>query len=116
MLLTFTNVTAVDVYVGSMYKQINAGASLQTRRNFADLDHDYTLKALLEAGTLQITDITIEVGDSFGLLASPSLSFTNITRPLPADLPVLSTIWNSDDNAMNWTDGTNWRDAQGVIT
>jgi hypothetical protein len=116
MLLTFRNASSELLHVSSMYIQIAPGATVQTNMSFADIDHDVHLKALLQAGTLTITDITMEPGDSFGIMASPSLSFTNLTRPLPTALPPLTSIWNSDDNAMNWTDGANWRDAMGNIT
>ncbi len=39
-----------------------------------------------------------------------------------ADRPAADTflrgtgIWNTDDNAYNYSDGTNWRDAQGALT
>lgn len=40
----------------------------------------------------------------------------NTTRPEPGDVAVGTWVWNTDDNAPNWSDGTNWRDAQGNIT
>lgn len=42
--------------------------------------------------------------------------FTNLTRPNAADYPPGAWIWNLDDNAPNWSDGTNWRDSDGNIT
>ena len=43
-------------------------------------------------------------------------SFSNATRPSPASVAVGTMIFNTDDNAPNFSDGTNWRDAVGTIT
>lgn len=42
--------------------------------------------------------------------------FTDGTRPAASSVKVGTTIWNSDDNAPNFSDGTNWRDAAGSVT
>lgn len=44
------------------------------------------------------------------------VSYDNTTRPLPSNVPAGTWIWNTEDNAPNWSDGTNWRDADGNIT
>ena len=49
------------------------------------------------------------------LFAQPS-AFTNVTRPLATAYPVGGMIFNTDDEAPNFSDGTNWRDAMGTIT
>ena len=43
-------------------------------------------------------------------------SYTNLTRPAANTLPAGSSIWNTDDNAPNFSDGTVWRDAMGTQT
>lgn len=47
---------------------------------------------------------------------APVVLYTNATRPAANTVPASSSIWNTDDNAMNWSDGVNWRDALGNIT
>ena len=42
--------------------------------------------------------------------------FTNSTRPAPTSVPAGTQIWNSDDNAPNYSDGTAWRAADGTVT
>lgn len=42
--------------------------------------------------------------------------FTNAGRPAASGLEAGTEIWNSDDNAPNYSDGTNWRDAAGNTT
>lgn len=42
--------------------------------------------------------------------------YTNSNRPDPSKIPHGSMIYNTDDNAPNFSDGTNWRDAAGTIT
>jgi len=41
--------------------------------------------------------------------------FANSTRPSAAASGAGAVIWNSDANIPQWSDGTNWRDANGVI-
>ncbi len=42
--------------------------------------------------------------------------FTNATRPDATVFPAGTVIFNSDDAAPNYSDGTIWRDAAGVAT
>ena len=42
--------------------------------------------------------------------------YSNSTRPAAGLFRPGFRIWNTDDNAPNYSDGTNWRDAAGVIT
>lgn len=42
--------------------------------------------------------------------------YTDSTRPSAVGLPVGYMIWNTDDNAPNFSDGTNWRNAAGSTT
>lgn len=59
-------------------------------------------------------------GELQALFDRPQLpTFADGTRPtLPSALwPAGSSIYNTDDNAPNFSDGAgNWRDAAGVIT
>lgn len=43
-------------------------------------------------------------------------SFNDSTRPEANQFPVGSKIWNTDDNALNWSDGEKWIDSYGFIT
>lgn len=43
-------------------------------------------------------------------------SFTNLNRPNANTFRPGGKIWNSDDNAPNYSDGTAWRDAVGTPT
>jgi hypothetical protein len=45
-----------------------------------------------------------------------SATYTNASRPSAASLSAGTSIFNTDDNAPNWSDGTNWRDASGNLT
>lgn len=42
--------------------------------------------------------------------------YSDGTRPSAALYPPGTRIWNSDDNAPNWSDGASWRDAAGSVT
>lgn len=42
--------------------------------------------------------------------------YTNVTRPAANTVPLGGSVWNTDDNCYNYSDGTNWRDASGTLT
>jgi len=43
--------------------------------------------------------------------------YSNVTRPAATDFPAGASIWNTDDNALNWSDGAGgWRDYAGNLT
>jgi len=115
MLVTITNAGAEDIFVSLLYKQIAVGASVTVSKSRSELDQELEFKKLVQAGTL-VLSFAEEDGDSAAVGTESFPAFTDLTRPLPADWPLFGAIWNTDDNALNWTDGTNWRDAAGVIT
>jgi hypothetical protein len=41
---------------------------------------------------------------------------TNLSRPPASEYPAGTSVWNSDDAAPNFSDGTDWRDAAGNLT
>jgi hypothetical protein len=57
--------------------------------------------------------------DILGDLASAAPGgrvYSNATRPAANTFTAGMQIWNTDDNAPNFSDGTNWRDAAGLVT
>ena len=42
--------------------------------------------------------------------------YSNATRPSATLYPAGFMIWNTSDSAPNYSDGTDWRDAVGVLT
>lgn len=42
--------------------------------------------------------------------------FSNSNRPNASKFPPGTRIWNSDANASEYSDGTNWRDGSGNLT
>lgn len=43
-------------------------------------------------------------------------TYTNATRPGAGTVAVGYTFFNTDDNFLNTSDGTNWRDPTGAVT
>jgi hypothetical protein len=115
MLVTFTNASADPVFLSLLYKGLAPGESVTVSKSRSELDQEQPLKKLVQAGTI-VLSFAEELGDDAAVGTEPHPAFADLTRPLPADWPIFSAIWNTDDNALNWTDGTNWRDAAGVIT
>lgn len=46
----------------------------------------------------------------------PLRSYNDTTRGLASNFTVGAMIFNTDDSAPNWSDGTHWRDAMGHET
>lgn len=115
MLVTFTNASAVDVFVSLLYVTIAPGGSVTTSKSRSELDQEQHFKTMVQDGTI-VLSFAEEAGDDAQVGTQPHLAFSNATRPLATAWPIFSDIWNTDDNALNWSDGTNWRDAAGVIT
>ena len=62
-------------------------------------------------GSVNIGGLVI---DKNGNVSAPV--YNNTTRPSAATMKAGSQIWNSDDNAPNYSDGSAWRDAVGNLT
>jgi len=115
MLVTFTNASSEDRFISLLYKNLEAGESVQVSKSRSELDQEQELKKLVQDGTI-VLSFAEEDGDDAAVGTEPHPAFSNLTRPLPTVWPIYSAIWNTDDNALNWTDGTNWRAADGTIT
>lgn len=115
MQVTFTNASASPVFLSLLYKELAAGASVTVSKSRSELDMEQELRKLVQAGTI-VLSFAEELGDDAAVGTESFPVFADATRPAPAAWPLYGAIWNTDDNALNWTDGTNWRDAAGVIT
>jgi hypothetical protein len=116
MLVTFTNNTTEPIYLSAIECPVMVGYPVTTRRTACQLEMEQVLKEHVQAGRILLS-WTLEPGDSAQMgFPSPLPSYTDTSRPLPNTVPALTFIWNSDDNMPNWSDGTNWRTAAGVIT
>lgn len=115
MLVTFTNASGDDVFVSLLYKNLAPGESVEVSKSRSELDMEQPLKSLIQVGTI-VLSFAEEDGDDAQVGTEPHPAFANLTRPLPADWPIFAAIWNTDDNALNWSDGVAWRDAAGIVT
>lgn len=116
MLVTITNASTTPVFLSQFYKILLPSVALQVRRTRSDLEADTILKQLVVAGTITLA-FTEEVGDDAAVgLDSALKSYSDGTRPAASTVPTFSAIWNTSDNAPNWSDGTAWRSGAGVVT
>jgi hypothetical protein len=116
MLVTFTNAGSTDLYLSQIYRQLAAGESVQTHRTVGDLDGDQVLKALVAAGTITLA-FAEETGDDSALgFDNVLVNYSNAARPAATAVPIYTAIYNTDDNFVNVSDGTNWRDPAGNVT
>jgi len=115
MLVTFTNASAVDVFVSLLYKNLVPGGAVTVSKSRSELDQEQELKKLIQAGTI-VLSFAEEDGDNAQVGTEPHPAFADLTRPAATAWPIFAAIWNTDDNALNWSDGAAWRDAAGVIT
>ena len=116
MLVTFLNASSGPVYIGSIYMSLDAGKSVTTRRTVQDLDWDYGLKALVKSGAVTLSFTKESADDAFLGFGTPPASYSNTDRPDASSIPVFTFIWNTSENTPQWSDGANWRDAEGDIT
>jgi hypothetical protein len=116
MLVTFTNASSSPIFLSQLYVEIAPGASVTTQRTRSDLEGDQILKAYVAAGTITLS-FSLETGDSTALgFGSVPQSYSNITRPGANLVPTFTAIWNTDDEALNWSDGSVWRMSDGTVT
>lgn len=115
MLVTFTNAGTEDVFLSLLYKNLAPSESVTVSKSRSELDMEQELKKLVQAGTI-VLSFAEEDGDDAAVGTEPHPAFTDITRPAASAWPIFAAIWNTDDNALNWSDGTAWRDAAGVVT
>ena len=115
MLVTITNAGSEDLFVSLLYKALAVGESVTVSKSRSELDQEIEFKKLVQAGTLTLS-FEMEDGDSAAIGTEPHPAFTDLSRPAAGDWPIFAAIWNTDDDALNWTDGTNWKDAAGVNT
>jgi hypothetical protein len=119
MLVTITNVSspAQQVHIPSLgFKWLESGDSVEVQRSYSDLDGDTSLKQAIADGLISLAFEAESIDSVQVFFGRVPLSFSDTTRGSAADVPVLSYIWNTDDNALNWSDGTVWRDATGAVT
>lgn len=116
MQVTFTNASSDIVAIAAFYRSLAASESVTVSMSASQYDQEPGLKALVEAGTLTIDSAVAEAGDSSALNAATGPAYDNAGRPDATTVPTFSSIWNTDDSAPNYSDGTQWVDAAGVAT
>lgn len=117
MQVTITNASSDPVAVSFIYRTLAAGESVTISETYSGLDGQTDFKSQVEAGTLTLA-FAVEAGDSAAIGHPGTLeSFVNAAGlPAAAARPLFTTVWQVDAASAVWTDGTNWRDAAGVIT
>lgn len=116
MLVTITNIGSDQIHLSAYGTVLDAGGSLETRRVMTDIIGDESLKALVVAGSVSLAFTKEDGDDVVGGFGDTAPSYTNAARPAATAVPAFTFIFNTDDAAPNWSDGTDWRDAAGVIT
>ena len=64
----------------------------------------------------QVIQVLTAEGFTQAVKDTPLSTYSNGTRPDANSVPAGSMIFNTDDNAPNVSDGTNWRDMVGNLT
>ena len=129
--LAVTNLTANDIIVGETRIAANAVKNVPAVNVIGVRERAKDLGDLIAAGlvTATLAGVTltetvarsleapsVSVG-SLNTIASPQLPvFSDTTRPGPTTVPVGYMIFNTDDNFSNTSDGTDWKDPDGVTT
>jgi hypothetical protein len=116
MLVKITNIGSDQIHLSAYGTVLDPGGEVETRRSMADIVGDDSLKALVVSGDVSLV-FTKEAGDDVvgGFTDTPP-SYTDALRPAATAVPAFTFIFNTDDAAPNWSDGTDWRDAAGLVT
>lgn len=111
---TIQNISTSQVYIRDLYDSLEPGETVVLQRSLGQLGAMFGLHEALTAGTISLVSlVTTPAEDTFGGTAP---SYSNTTRPAATGLRAGFMIWNTDDNAPNFSDGTSWRDANGLLT
>lgn len=113
MIVTITNVHSDKVYISCLYTSLDVGQSVNWDVSQSQLDAESQLNQLVVDGYLTMS---FAGGGSYPEIPDPTVTYSNTTRPAATSVAAGTMIFNTDDNAPNFSDGTNWRDADGVIT
>ena len=117
MIVTITNVSSAQQYVSCLVKSLEPSEIATWTGSQSELDAQSQLKQLAADGLVTyVVSAGTDNVDIRELTPTTFVSYTNDLRPLPNTVPPGTGIWNTDDKAPNWSDGTNWRDSVGVIT
>jgi hypothetical protein len=114
--VTFTNVSSEQLFLpGPNLDLLPAGTAVATMTT-ADMDGAERIKELITDGKITAAFVKGPNDDiAVGFPPVPPV-FTNGTRPNANTIPVGSSIWNSDDDAHNWSNGTGYFDGVGTGT
>ena len=118
MQITVTNVKTdqTPIYLRDLYKDLAYGQSVTTRRATAELNRATGLQAALLAGDITISYLLESIDTAQFRGGPPPVSYSDITRPAANLFAPFTFIWNTSDNAVNWSDGLVWRDSAGIPT
>lgn len=120
VLFSVVNTSTSRVAMANLVLDPGANGTISANRVVGDYYRALELSNLVTAGIInvQLNGVNLTAGQLLeldtGLLSPPS--FTDITRPAPADVGSGYTIWNTDDDFTNVSNGTNWLDPDGAVT
>ncbi len=120
VLLNLVNKKTVQIALANRVLGPGESGTISANRVIGNYYRAHELSELVRKGYLdvQLNGVNLTPGQLLefdtGLLSPPS--FTDATRPAAAVAGTGYTIWNTDDNTTNVSDGTNWLDPDGAIT
>ncbi len=112
--LTITNLTSSPVLVQELYASVPASGTLATERTQSDVLGMSSFLTSVAAGDLSYVITYSDEELAAGLAGAPI--FANVDRPDSSSVATGLEIYNTDDTAPNYSDGTDWRDAAGSLT
>lgn len=120
MQVTITNATSTQRFVSMLYKTLEAngttGDSVTVSKSVAEMSQERQFLIDVENGDLTLSFV-VEAGDS-AVIGHPSTleSFaTAAALPAASARPLFTTVWQVNKDRAAWTDGTDWRYADGVV-
>ena len=114
--VTITNVSSDQLFIPGPNVDLPVGSQATISMTVGDMEDNTVLRDLVAQAKVTLVfsrDTNADITHGFGHVPQ---SFTTASRPAPGAVPIFTWIFNMDDDAPNWSDGTDWRDAAGVIT
>lgn len=115
--MAFTKIVNSDVVTISIPSGLGGGSLVAGASTTVAFDIQTVGAAMSAAGIIHYGMSSVDAGGASGSISSnPGASYSNVLRPAASAFSIGAAVWNTDDNAYNYSDGTNWRDAAGNIT
>ncbi len=116
--MAFTKIVNSDTGTINLPIAIGGGTLLAGASTVVPYDIQTVGTAMADSGIIRYNMSSTDAGGSSSgsISSTPGASYSNALRPAASAFNIGAAIWNTDDNAYNYSDGHSWRDSAGNLT